>query len=136
MPVGTPAHGSEIRDEYGDVTVANPLTNDGVPLYTNTAATGTLDISLDAYGAASLTLTGNLTLTLSGYEAGKVKSIVVKFTQDGTGSRLLAANAKVRWVGGTDEVLSTAASSVDLIRYTSFGEDVYYAEKLGKAYAA
>lgn len=60
---------------------------------------------------------------------------VFTIVQDGTGSRLATWASGWKWVGGTDLVLSTGASAIDLLHwYTPDGTN-FYVLSTGKAYA-
>lgn len=56
-----------------------------------------------------VTLTGNVTFTLSNPRAGERYVLVLK--QDGTGSRTATFPVSVQWLGGTTPVLSSTAAS-------------------------
>lgn len=63
-----------------------------------------------------VTLAGNRTLSNpTNVVAGQSGFIAV--TQDGTGGRTLAYSANYQFVGGTPPILSTAASSVDILAW-------------------
>lgn len=73
---------------------------------------------------ATVTLAGNRTLANpKNMIAGGTYIFIVK--QDGTGSRTLGYGTAYQWPGGTDPVLSTAASSVDIITFVSDGAVMY-----------
>jgi hypothetical protein len=81
-------------------------------------ATTTIDFSAFVSNAA-VTLTGNITtITFANAKAGQAG--LIRFIQDGTGSRTIPAtiNSTVKCAGGCSYVLSTAASAVDVLGYT------------------
>lgn len=80
----------------------------------------------------SVTLEGSRTFdNPTSMEAGTTYTWLI--TQDATGSRLATWGNKFFWVGGTDGVLSTGASAVDLLQGYSDGTTLYCT--LTKAYA-
>ena len=73
---------------------------------------------------ATVTLGGNRTLdNPTNLENGGTYVLIVK--QDATGSRTLAYGNAYQWPGGTDPILSTAASSVDIFTFVSDGTVMY-----------
>jgi len=77
------------------------------------ATTLVIDCSKSNYFEPA-TMTGNVTtLTVSNPSAGQTINVV--FVQDSTGSRTVAWPSSFKWPGGSAPVLSTAASSVDLL---------------------
>lgn len=86
------------------------------PVTITYSATTTIDFSTLINGA--VTLTGNVTFANPTVAAGDVgKSGRLKIIQDGTGSRTAAYGSNYLFDGGTDFVLSTAASAADYIYY-------------------
>lgn len=93
----------------------------------------TVSWNLNDSQVAKLTLGGNRTLALSEHVVGG--SYLLKVIQDGTGSRLISSyGSNVKWAGGTAPTLSTAAGSVDLLKFVSDGTYLY-GSVVGKAYA-
>jgi hypothetical protein len=81
----------------------------------------------------TLAMGGNYTLdNPTNTKPGQSGCIVI--TQDGTGSRTLAYGTAWKFAGGTDPVLSTAASSVDVLFYQVQTSSVIFAS-LSKAFA-
>lgn len=79
------------------------------------AATGSLALDMAAADVWDLTLTGNLTLTVSNPPAlldNSEKIIILR--QDATGSRTLTAPAGWLFIGAS-KTLTTAASAIDMI---------------------
>lgn len=66
---------------------------------------------------AKITLTGNITLSNPTTTGMKGRSGLIELWQDATGSRTVTWGANYRFAGGTDIVLTTTASAVDLIFY-------------------
>lgn len=89
-------------------------------------AGGNIAVDLSTGINFAMTMDGDYTLSApSNGKAGQTGAIV--FTQDGTGTQTLAFNAAWKFAGGTDAVLSTAASTVDILFYQVLpnGTDVY-----------
>jgi hypothetical protein len=85
-------------------------------------ATITWDTSAGAF--ATVTLAGSRTVAApTNLTAGA--SYGIKVTQDGTGSRTLTWNSVFKWEGGVAPLLSTAASSVDVLTFISDGTNLY-----------
>ena len=72
---------------------------------------------------ATVTLAGNR--TLDNPAALAVGTYILKVIQDGTGSRTLAYGNLFKWPAGTAPVLSTAASSVDILSFYCDGTNMY-----------
>lgn len=85
------------------------------------------------YGLNDITLTGNCTLTFPAASAGKTLKMVIR--QDGTGNRTVTWPAGTLFPGGTDIVITAAASSIDLVHAVCVAEDVWMATRIGAAYA-
>jgi hypothetical protein len=74
----------------------------------------------------SLAMGGNYTLdNPTNTKNGQTGAIV--FTQDGTGTRTLAYGANWKFAGGTDGVLTTTASAVDILFYQVISSTSIYA---------
>lgn len=95
------------------------------------SASGTAQ-TLDSGHVQKVTLTGNCVFTMPA--AGAFESILVVLTQDGTGSRT-ATFTGVLWAAATAPTLSTAAASVDVLRFDSDGTGVIVGSLVGKAFA-
>lgn len=108
--------------------------SEAVSVIGNSGSSQSIDVS--TYQVATLTLNANCTLTLTGAVAGSAYTITLIATQDGTGSRTITWPASTRWAAGSPPVLSTAASSVDVISLTSVdGGTSWYGFLSGKAFA-
>lgn len=82
---------------------------------------------------ASITLTGNVTsISLSNDVDGGVYTL--RIIQDGTGGRTFDFPSAWLWQGGTEEEISSAASSVTLLTIRKIGSSIYVAP-LGTGYA-
>jgi hypothetical protein len=98
---------------------------------------GGVSIDYTSGGVATYTLTGNQTsLTITNPPAtGKAGSITLIISQDGT--RTAAWGAAFRFPGGTDFVLTTGASAVDIYTFITIdGGTTWYGFEGGKAFAA
>lgn len=84
-------------------------------LATNATATGAVTVNLASGNVHKLTLTGNVTLTLSGSTASVACGVSLYLFQDGTGGRTVTWPASVKWPGGVAPALSSGASKVDLV---------------------
>jgi hypothetical protein len=79
-------------------------------------------------------MNGNVaTLTISNPSDGQ--TVVLKLTQDGTGTRTMAWPAALKWAGGVALALSTPAASVDLLVMTYYADTGFWYATLTKAMA-
>jgi hypothetical protein len=79
-----------------------------------------------------ITLTANCALSFAGIDAGRARVWWVIKRQDATGSRTLTLPGSVVWPGGVAPTLSTAAGSVDILRFISVdGGTVIFGESGG-----
>lgn len=78
--------------------------------------TGTIGVDMSLGFDFTLTLSTNSTLGAPTNAKPGQKGLFI-VSQDGTGSRTLAFHANYKFAGGTDFVVSTAASSKDIISY-------------------
>ena len=86
------------------------------------------NIAVDLSSGINFTMTMDGDYTLSSPSNGKPgQTGCIVLTQDGTGTQTLAYNAVWKFAGGTDPVLSTAASTVDILFYQVLanGTDVF-----------
>jgi hypothetical protein len=84
-------------------------------LAVNAAATGAVTVDLINGNVHDLTLTGDVTLTLTGATAGVACSATLILRQDATGTRLATWPGSVNWGAAGAPVLSTAASAYDVV---------------------
>jgi hypothetical protein len=100
-----------------------------------TSGTIAIDCSLGDY--FTLAAAGNMTsFTFSNLPAsGKAQTIMVRITQDATGSRVATWPASFKWAGASAGVLSTAANSVDVLAITTFNQGTSWIATLSKAHA-
>ncbi len=99
-------HSGDVRAE---VLTANSLTQ-------NLADAATVNWDAASGTTGMLAIGGNRTVAYpTNTEAGMDLTLVV--TQDATGSRTITWNGNYYWAGGTAPTLSTAANSVDILRF-------------------
>lgn len=101
------------------------------------ATSGTIAIDCALGDYFTLAAAGNMTsFTFSNLPAsGKAQTIMVRITQDATGSRVATWPSSFKWAGGTAGVLSTAANSVDVLAITTFNQGTTWNATLAKAFA-
>lgn len=94
----------------------------GISCSTATIASGILTLDASLGGAFDVSLISNITtLTLLNPVASPdVTRILVRFSQDATGSRTIALPGNVKCLSGTTYVPTGAAHSVDLVHFTTF----------------
>lgn len=97
---------------------------DATILYQTLTWAATLDWNMNLGGTANVVLTGNTTFAApTNHEAGRAYTLFVR--QDGTGSRTGTWNSVFKFPGGTDPVLSTGASAIDILSFISDGTSLY-----------
>ena len=94
--------------------------NGGVEnVWTNATATGSVTLNLANGNIFNLTLTGNITLAVSGAINGKGCSFTLYLTQGGSGNYSVTTwPSGTKWSGGAP-TLSTAANAVDILVFES-----------------
>lgn len=100
---------------------------------TFSATAMTVDCSLS--NVFTTTFTANVTTAPSLSNAKDGQTINWFITQDGTGSRTMTWPTSFKWPGGSAGVLSTAASSVDLLVATYRSSTGFWYASLTKAFA-
>lgn len=100
---------------------------------TFSATAMTVDCSLS--NVFTTTFTANVTTAPSLSNAKDGQTINWFITQDGTGSRTMTWPTSFKWPGGSAGVLSTAASSVDLLTATYRSSTGFWYASLSKAFA-
>lgn len=124
-----------------DVDVSTPsapvISTDGNdPFHDKGNCTGSVTVTLADAPVQKLTLTGNVTLTLSGSASSIACDLTLYLFQDSTGSRTITWPASVKWPSGVAPSLSTAASKVDIIVLETIDNGTtWYANLAGKSYA-
>lgn len=106
-------------------------------LASNATSTGAVTVNLSNGNLHHLTLTGNTTLTLSGATNGKVCSLTLLLTQDGTGGRSVTWPASVKWMpAGAAPSFTTTASTRSIVElFTIDGGTTWFAGLAGTGIA-
>lgn len=99
--------------------------------------TGSVNLDWNSGNYQSMTLTGNVTLSLTNWPASGIGASMTLFcTQDGTGSRILSfSGATVKVPGGGGLALSTTPGAIDEVLITSFDGGVTLYCAILKAFA-
>jgi hypothetical protein len=78
-------------------------------------------------------MNGNVaTLTISNPNDGQ--TVVLRLTQDGTGTRTMTWPAAVKWPNAIAGILSTAINSVDILTMTYFADTTFWYASLAKGF--
>lgn len=85
------------------------------------------------YEYSDITLTDNCVLTFPAASQGKTLKMV--FRQDGVGAHAVTWPAGTLFPGGTDVVITAAASAIDYVEAFCVAEDVWMVTRVGAAYA-
>ena len=106
-------------------------------LASNATATGAVTVNLSNGNLHHLTLTGNVTLTLSGATNGRVCSLTLLITQDATGGRSITWPASVKWLpAGSAPSFTTTASTRSIVElFTIDGGTTWFAGLAGSGIA-
>jgi hypothetical protein len=105
---------------WTDVLTSKELKDYSETVSTNATSGIAATIDLDNGNVHDLTLTANCTLTFSNPPAtGKAGSFTLILRQDATGSRTVTWPASVKWSGGTAPTLTTTASGIDILTFTT-----------------
>lgn len=126
----TSATTGAIKSSGGISAVKNIVSGGQLSSVRNNAGNSGTSLTVDFNDAnvQTITLTGNVTLTLNNPIDGGAYTLIL--AQDGTGSRTVTWPASVKWSGGTAPTLSTAASSIDVITLLWDGTNYYAASNL------
>lgn len=128
------ATGAELRTGTEAAKALSPDTVwDAADLVALNDSGGNIAVDLSTGLNFSMTMDGDYTLSNPTNAKPGQEGIIV-LTQDGTGTQTLAYGANWKFAGGTDPVLSTAASSVDVLFYKVISSSVIIAS-LSKAFA-
>lgn len=115
-----------VKTGSGDGTLSIDTTTYVPTTVASPAYSSSITQSITGYSQINIgTLTGNLTLTLSGGIDGQ--AVRIRFKQDGTGSRLLTLDSKFRLGADiTSVTLSTAANKIDYLGVIYHSSDDKY----------
>ncbi len=86
---------------------------------TQATATGATTLNLANGNVFDLTLTGSVTLTVTGATSGRACSFVLKATQGSGGSKVITWQSGAVWAAGTAPTISTAAGKTDVFSFLS-----------------
>lgn len=84
-------------------------------LSTVNPASGAVTLNMTAADAFAVTLTGNVTFTFAGSQAGYSSSFVLYLYQDSTGGRSVTWPGSVSWIGGSQPSIPTTANSLTIL---------------------
>jgi hypothetical protein len=94
----------------------------GIPVATVVSYGGTINLDLDAYNVADITLTGNPTINFTNGVDGQ--AIIIRLRQDGTGNRTVTWGSMVRFsTDAPQPTLSTAGDALDYLVFRSNEEE-------------
>jgi hypothetical protein len=83
---------------------------------TLTISSGTITLDLSTSNNFKVSLTANVTtITVSNWTASKAASVVLRLTQDGTGSRTVAFPSGWKWPGGSAPTMTATANKTDIV---------------------
>lgn len=94
----------------------------------NQSSTVTFDLSIS--DKQMVTLTGNVTISLSNVSEGQV--FYIRIIQDGTGSRTVTWFSTIKWPGGVTPTLTTTASKIDVFGFICVSSGNYDGFVLGQ----
>jgi hypothetical protein len=103
--------------ELGTVTTGtySAVMQDYTEKSTTSSQSSSFALSLALGNVFSITMTGNVTFTITNVPASGCVSMTLFLIQDGTGSRIPTFPASVIWPGGTAPTFTTTANHVDLV---------------------
>lgn len=121
----------------GDQAYADPtLLAAAVHTVGNSSTSLAIDAASTSGWVKTITMTGNCTFTITGAVSGRVTTLELYLTQDGTGGRTATWPASVKWDGGTAPTLSTTAAAVDcIVLRTVNNGTTWLGNMAGKGYA-
>lgn len=113
-----------------------PVGSSGGESYVAASVSGSTTVDFTTAHVHKLTMTGNITLTLSGATSGEACGLTLYLVQDGTGSRLVTWPGSVKWPVALAPTLSTGVNAIDIVVLETFdGGTSWFANLAGKAYA-
>ena len=99
--------------------------------------TGATAINYETANVYTATLTGNVTFSITNPPAtGRLGSITLILTQDGTGSRTITWPTTTKWAGGAAPAITPTAAAIDIISlFTVNGGTTWYGFTGGLAFS-
>lgn len=91
--------------------------------FVNQSQSSTATINYSSGSKHQITLTGNVTLSISNMTPGKI--VILRLLQDGTGSRTVTWFSTIKWPGAVTPTLTTTASKADVFGFICTGTDTY-----------
>ena len=120
VPASTTATGSQVLADSGWTSKNNVYT-----AYQTLTSGAAITWNMNSGYNAKVTLAHNATLSVTNLVNGMSGCLII--TQDGTGSRTLDLPANSKLLGATSLILTSAASSVDILSFTYDGKTIYWA---------
>lgn len=97
---------------------------------TNPVITPRTSAAIDTFYA--ITLKGNFNLSFSASNVGRLQTVMILFTQDTTGSRLVTWPSNCLFAGGSAPTLTTTAGKRDMIRCQTYDGTNWYITSYAK----
>lgn len=110
LGIGTNTPSKEL-EVNGDIQINNVLVFDEE--YDNSNSGTAITIDWNNGNKQEITLTDNCTLSFTA--PGGIANLLIKLTQDGTGSRSVTWPASVKWPSGVSPTLSTSPGTYDIV---------------------
>lgn len=105
-------------------------------VYATQTVSGATTVVFSTARVHKLTMTGNITLALSGAVNLRACGLTLYLVQDGTGSRLVTWPASVKWPNGSAPILTTTPNAIDIVVLESYdGGTTWFGNLAGKKYA-
>lgn len=96
--------------------ISGEIKNFSEEITTLTISAGAITLDLSLSNDFKVTLNANITsISISNWVASKYKSIRLRLTQDGTGSRTVALPAGWKWSHGSAPTITATANKTDII---------------------
>lgn len=92
-------------------------TNQYAELLASRTVNGPIAIDVSLAPVTVLTLTGNVTISFSGWIGGRTGSHTLVVQQNGAGGHTAAWAAAVRWPGGAAPTITATASAIDCLTF-------------------
>lgn len=126
---------TSVNGATGSVTLTGANVSEPVNTLSISSGAVAVNCALGRY----FTLAANANMTSWTFSnvpgSGYAFTVMVRITQDATGSRVATWPSSFKWSGGAAGVLSTAAGSVDVLALTTFDQGATWDVTLAKAFA-